>query len=142
MFNAAPHRSVTAYTQVALDTRARYGDDHTLIQLLYDEALLQIGIARSAMERDDPVTKGRAINKATTILVEGLLAALDPDAGGELAANLARLYLYMTDGLVAAHHANDVERLTEVRDLLVGLRDAWAQIKNTPAARQARTAPC
>ncbi len=132
MFSAAARNPAAAYARVALDTSARYADDHTLIQLLYDEALVQIGIAREAMAQQAQQLKGQAINKATTILVEGLLAALDLEAGGELATNLARLYLYMTEGLVAAHRTNNLEQLAEVRDLLEGLRDAWAQIKPAP----------
>jgi len=132
MFSTSTRNPTAAYARVAIDTGVRYADDHTLIQLLYDEALVQIGIARAAMEQHEPQTKGQAINKATTILVEGLLAALDMEAGGELATNLARLYLYMTDGLVAAHRTNNLEQLTEVRDLLEGLRDAWAAIKPSP----------
>lgn len=129
MFSAGPRHPAHAYARVALDTAARYGDDHTLIQLLFDGALTHIGLARGAMERHDVAAKGQAINQATSILVEGLLAALDMEAGGELAQNLARLYLYMTDRLVAAHRTNTIEPLIEVRDLLEGLRDAWSQIR-------------
>jgi flagellar protein FliS len=78
--------------------------------------------------------KGAAISKALDIINNGLRASLDKKAGGEIAANLDALYIYMTERLLTASLQNKTAMLEEVQILLADLRDAWTQIGEKPAA--------
>ena len=132
MFGALQNRAA-AYAQVGVETGVTTADPHKLILMLFDGAILSIATATSAMDRKDIPTKGQAISKAIEIIMNGLKASLDQDAGGELAARLAALYDYMSERLLYANLHNSRPALDEVSDLLHGLREAWEGI--APAAR-------
>jgi len=53
---------------------------------------------------------------------------MDQNVGGDLAADLDRLYEYMTMRLFEASRHNDVEKLNEVGKLLGEIKLAWDQI--------------
>jgi flagellar protein FliS len=123
--------AIKAYTNVGIDSMVMSADPHKLISMLYDGALLAIAKARKGMIDKDIRAKGAAISHAIAIIGEGLHASLDIKVGGELAENLASLYDYMVKRLVAANANNDEAALDEVRNLLVGLQDAWNRIRPT-----------
>ena len=54
---------------------------------------------------------------------------LDKEAGGEIAANLDRLYDYMTLRLMDVHRGQSVEPLDEVGALLGTIRSGWEGIR-------------
>jgi flagellar protein FliS len=88
------------------------------------------------MEAGDVAAKGKAISHAINIIDNGLRAALDHEAGGEIAADLETLYDYMSRRLLLANLRNDATLLDEVDKLLEGLASAWSQISDPaqPAA--------
>jgi flagellar protein FliS len=102
--------------------------------MLYDGALASLSQARDAMARHDLVAKGRAMSKAMSI-VGHLQGTLNMDAGGEVAEELDRLYLYITERLLEANMKGAVEPIDESIKLLTTLRDAWSQIATAPAGR-------
>jgi len=57
-----------------------------------------------------------------------LTAALDVNAGGELAVQLRNLYEYICKEIVLANVQNNVERLDACMGLLDDLRSAWLEI--------------
>ena len=59
------------------------------------------------------------------------------DKGGSLAVNLNNLYLLCTARLLRANLKMDMDSLNSVESILSGLRGAYAQIIETPEARQA-----
>ena len=134
-FRLSPARAV--YQNVSVETSVANASPHQLIVLLFDGAIQAIGDARLSMERRDVRAKGMAIGKATRILGEGLVPALDMERGGAISLNLRNLYEYMMRRLVEANLHNRKEYLEEVLSLLNELRSAWAQI----APRQAPAAP-
>lgn len=137
MFGSFPNRAA-AYAQVGVETGVSTADPHKLILMLFDGALLSIGTASAAMEIRDIPAKGQAISKAIEIIINGLKASLDLNAGGELAARLSALYDYMSERLVYANLHNSRPALDEVHGLLESLREAWAGIApGTPAATAA-----
>jgi len=94
------------------------------------------------MSEGDLVKKSAAITKASTIILDGLRAALDPQ-GGEITQQLDALYDYMNKRLMLAHLKNDIAPLEEVLGLLRELHDAWNRIgaADRPAAANASLHP-
>jgi flagellar protein FliS len=86
------------------------------------------------MENRDIAAKGLAVSKAIEIIINGLKASLDVEAGGELASRLAALYDYMAERLLYANLNNNRAALDEVAGLLQGLREAWQGISPKSAS--------
>ncbi len=76
---------------------------------------------------DIPV-KGRQIGIAVRILEEGLIAPLNLEEGGELAANLQELYRYCVIRVTLANVRNEVAALDEVSRLIELVASGWKQI--------------
>ncbi|MEZ3136813.1 flagellar export chaperone FliS [Stutzerimonas kunmingensis] len=110
----------------SVNTNAQLVDasPHRLIQMLMEGGLARMAQARGAMERGDVALKGMLIGKAVDI-VGGLREALNPEAGGEVAANLDNLYAYMTARLLEANLKNDQTLLDEVAELLREVKAGW-----------------
>jgi flagellar protein FliS len=125
-------RGVSAYAKVGLETSVVAASPHELIVLLFDGALAAIRSALSQMKAGSIPEKGASISKAIEILNGGLRASLDKKAGGDIAASLDALYVYMTERLLQANLHNDPARLEEVQGLLSDLRSAWCQIGAKP----------
>jgi flagellar protein FliS len=125
-------RGVNAYAKVGLETSVISASPHKLIVLLYDGALVAIRSAAAHMATGNIAEKGVAIGKAINIIDSGLRASLDSNAGGEIAANLDALYVYMTKRLLTASLQNKPAMLEEVQVLLADLRAAWMQIGDLP----------
>ncbi len=60
----------------------------------------------------------------------GLRESLDQQNGGEIAANLDRLYEYMVARLVEANIGNDVALIDEVAGLLRNVKSGWDAISH------------
>ncbi len=125
-----PRSAATTYAKVDLESRVNSANQHQLIQMLYDDAILSVAQAVSALERNDIAAKGAAISRAISIIEDGLRASLDPTQGGALAASLDGLYEYMSQRLLLASLRNDPALFSEVKQLLNELREAWASIAN------------
>lgn len=117
-----------AYAKVGLETGVISASPHKLIAMLFDGALLAIVKAEKHMRAGEIAEKGQAISHAMNIINQGLRASLKLKEGGELAANLNALYLYMGERLAEAHLKNDPALLQEVYRLLVDLKSAWDAI--------------
>ncbi|GLC94523.1 flagellar protein FliS [Cupriavidus sp. TA19] len=126
--------AINAYSQVGIQTGAMSASPHRLIVMLFDGARAAIAKARFHMEAGDIPAKGNAISKAIDIIVNGLNAVLDHEAGGEIAGDLEALYDYMVRRLMQANLRNDAALLTEVDGLLGNLASAWAEIGEQPQA--------
>ncbi|MFC3625585.1 flagellar export chaperone FliS [Vogesella amnigena] len=126
--------ALKAYGQKSLELEVESASPHKLILLLFDGAIQAVKQARFHMENGNVAEKGRLISKAIAIVDEGLLAALDRKAGGELADNLAALYTYCCERLFAANRNNDGAALDEVANLLGELKGAWEEIGKPQAA--------
>ncbi|WP_313055528.1 flagellar export chaperone FliS [Stutzerimonas nitrititolerans] len=110
----------------SVNTNAQLVDatPHRLIQMLMEGGLTRLAQARGAMERNDVALKGALIGK-TIDIVGGLRQGLNLEAGGEVAANLDSLYIYMTTRLVEANRKNDPTILDEVAGLLREIKSGW-----------------
>ncbi len=124
------NRSALAqYRQINAQTGVVDADPHRLIQLLLDGAIDRIAQARGALASGDRAATGEALGKALGI-IGGLQGCLDRDRGGEVAANLDRLYDYMTRRLADVHRGEGAAPLDEVSGLLVTIRSGWEGIRS------------
>lgn len=121
-------RGVNAYAQVGMGTQVSAASPHKLITMLFDGAMTAIANAIRQMAEDNIPAKGKSISHAILIIESGLNGALNHEAGGEIAANLEALYVYMSNRLLQANLENDPAKLEEVRKLLGELRVAWDAI--------------
>ena len=121
-----------AYANVGLETGVVAANPHQLILMLFDGAELAVRMAIKHMNEGDLAKKSAAITKASTIILDGLRAALDPQQGGSIAQQLDALYDYMNKRLMLAHLNNQTAPLEEVLGLLRELHDAWRQIGAAP----------
>jgi flagellar protein FliS len=94
--------------------------------MLFDAAITYIGVARQAITRSDYELKGKMISKSIAV-VNGLKDCLDM-SHGELPKNLHDLYEYMVERLFQANYTSDQATITEVKNLLQNVREAWVQI--------------
>lgn len=117
-----------AYANVGLETGVVAASPHQLIIMLYEGAELAVRMAIKHMNEGDIAKKSAAISKASSIILDGLRAALDPQQGGDIAQQLGALYDYMNNRLMLAHVNNQTAPLEEVQGLLRELRGAWQQI--------------
>lgn len=130
MFGSSRH-GVNAYAQVGKETGVLAASPHKLITMLYEGAIKAIDQAAVHMAAGDIEKKGEAVAKAVQIILVGLRASLNQEAGGDLAANLDSLYDYMARRLFEANIKNDPEMLAEVRTLLLDIKGAWDEIGDT-----------
>lgn len=126
------NKAANAYFQTKMTTT----DQGQLLIMLYDGALRYLAQARDKILAKDYAAKGVLISKVIDIINE-LSASLNMEKGGSLATNLNNLYVLCTARLLQANLKMNIESLDSVTQILSGLRSAYAQIVETPEARQA-----
>jgi len=123
-------RAASAYASVNLESRASSSGGVDLVILLIEGVLDRIKLAKAAIAQRDIQQKITQLNKALSIIGEGLRAHLDVRSGGEIAQNLDDLYAYCSVRLLQANSKNDVSALDEIVRLLSPLLDAWVSLRN------------
>ena len=126
-------QSVRSYADIGLETQVLSASPERLITLLYLGARAAIGQARIHLQEGRVAERGAAISKAIKIVDEGLKTGLNMEAGGEIAANLARLYDYIVRTLLTANLKADTEQLDIADRLLADLAEAWQTSIDRPA---------
>ena len=114
---------ISAYQDSTITTQSK----ERLIVLLYDGAIKFMKLAIQELEADNYQAKGQYIIKAKDIIDE-LNAVLDMDAGGEIAANLRQLYLFMNRRLSEANSERNPQMIREVIQLMEELNQSWKAI--------------
>ncbi len=107
-----------------------------LVVLLYRGALDSIGSARRHLASGDIRSRSRSLTRAIEIVAE-LNQSLDHGRGGEVSANLARLYDYVL-GRLTEGNTKQVDRpLEEAERLLNKVLEGWleCQTDTTPAVK-------
>jgi flagellar protein FliS len=116
-------KGLDTYQEVAITTQSR----GRLVVMLYDGAIKFLKQAVSELNDGDMNEKGVYINKAMDIINE-LNNVLDMEAGGEVAENLRKLYMFMTRHLSSANIKKDPQMINEVIKLLEELNQGWKAI--------------
>lgn len=103
------------------------------VVLLYDGILVRVHNAANAAAAGDYVRQHQEVTRAIEIL-RGLLAALDLEAGGKLAAGLADTYRANMQALLHTVGKKNAEAsCRRIGEGLRSLRNAWAEIAGMPA---------
>ncbi len=113
-----------AHAYLAVDAQSR--SPLELVVMLYDGALRFVQQARDAEDRGDVRARAAAISRTLAIIGE-LQSTLNMEEGKEIAAELDRLYHYITRRLVDVTVKREIAALDEVQKLLSTLRDGWVQ---------------
>ena len=116
-------KGIGAYQQTAIGTQSK----GRLIVMLYDGAIKFMRLAIKELEVGNHAAKGQYLNRAQDILNE-LNAVLDVEAGGEVAENLRKLYLFMNRRLSEANVKRDPQMIEEVITLMEELNQSWKAI--------------
>ncbi len=120
---------IAAYQQVGAESSVRGADPHQLIVMLFDATEIALQTAKQQIEARDIVGKSDSINKAISIILEGLSASLNVEQGGELAERLQALYAYMVTRLIHANARMDISAIEEVERLIGDIASAWREIR-------------
>jgi flagellar protein FliS len=118
-----------------LESKVLSADPVGLIGVLYEAAIDSVCDAREYLTAKDIAARSKAICKAVQI-VDHLNASLDHGAGGDIARNLASLYVYIRQRLLDANLSQTEEPLTEVLRLLTTLAEAWQGIRPERETRE------
>lgn len=114
---------ISAYRDNNVTTQPR----GRLIVLLYEGAIKFLRQAIGAIEAKDYEKKAKYLGRALDIIYE-LDYSLDVEAGGEVVANLRRLYDFMRRHLTEANLSLDTEQIRQVISLLEDLNEGWRAI--------------
>lgn len=123
--------AINAYTRMDVDMAAMVASPHKLVLMLFDAAIKSIAKARLAMQKKQVKVKCDAIDRAISIIQDGLQLSLDTKNGGPIAENLNALYEYMCIQLALANAQNDVAKLDEIGRMLLDFKKSWEQIETS-----------
>lgn len=110
------------YKKTSVESASR----EKLLLMMYEGAIRYVKKAIIAAESKDIAGRGINIGHAFDIIME-LNNTLDHEVGGELAASLEQLYMFMTDQLTKANISGDPKPLKDALKVLEILYSGWQQ---------------
>lgn len=123
------NKGANQYRQVGMTSEVEGADPHRLIQMLMEGALTRMSQAKGMMEQKNHEGKAKLLGRVMEIIAT-LQSSLDHDKGGDISANLERLYDYMNRRLLEASSANDTTMIDEVMSLLLEVKSGWDGIRD------------
>ena len=110
-----------------------------LVCLLYSKAIEKLNQARVHLAARRIHERSEAIGRTMEIIAE-LQGSLNAEAGGEIAGNLERLYVYVQEKLVEANTQQTEPPLAESIRLLTTLHEGWKECRDKTTQRGLRAA--
>ena len=104
---------IAAYQDNAVSTQSK----GRIIVMLCDSAIKFMRLAIMEMEKKNYKAKGRYLNKTVDIIDE-LNVSLDMDTGGEIASNLRKRYIFMSNRLSEANVKCDPQMVLDAIKLM------------------------
>jgi flagellar protein FliS len=123
------------YHAINLGAQTANASPVQLVLILIDGLLEELARTRAHIVARRIELKARSLDKCVDIL-NGLSSALDLDHGGEVVANLARLYEYCAWRLYRSGSELDPAMVDEVIGLLQTLRSGWQGVQDQQKAPQ------
>jgi flagellar protein FliS len=111
-----------------------------LVPLLYEHLLVNLKRGSLQIRRGDVEGKFESLGKASDILFE-LIAALDHDAGGEIADRLASLYGFWANEISQAGYQLDAARVDRVALMVDDLKESWVEAARSIETRVGAVGP-
>lgn len=130
--------SMDAETYKTVDTIGK--SQIELVLQVYDGAISELNAAR-AKYTDQRFADGYNHLQRAERMVTHLYTTLDMEAGGEVAANLAKLYAWVITKLHEVQATKDMARFDECLKVLHNLREAWATIRTQALPRRTEPGP-
>ena len=122
------HDAYSDYHAVHLDAQTSRATPVELVLLLTDGVLAELARARGHIVGKRYEQKAVSLNKCTE-LINGVSSSLDFEQGGEVVANLGRLYEYCTGRLYLAGINLDPTLIDEVTTLLTTIKQGWLGVQ-------------
>ena len=97
-----------------------------LVCLLYSKAIERLHLARTRLEEGNSAACSEAIARAMEVVLE-LIGSLNMEKGGEVAQNLAALYLYVQEQLAKASTERTGEPIDSAVGVLTTLLEGWKE---------------
>lgn len=121
----------SSYHSTNLDAQTSRASPVELVLVLTDGLLEELARARGHIVGKRYELKANSLNKCTEI-INGLSSSLDYEQGGEIVANLGRLYDYCAARLYRAGVDMEPAIIDEVSGLLTTIKQGWlgVQAKN------------
>ncbi len=107
-------------------TQVTTSSPEKILLMLYDGAINFSRIAVEKAAKGDKSERGRYVSKAQAIVAE-LMNTLDHEVGGDIAAQLERLYMFIINEYVQANVNNSVSSLENTIKILSILRETWVE---------------
>ncbi len=111
------------YQEVAVQTSS----PTKLVVMLYEGSIRFLRQSIAAIQSKDLDRKRQSIDRAVAV-IQHLQGTLDMDRGSDVAAELDRLYTYITSKIVEGSGKLEVAPLEEAIKLLTVLLSGWEQI--------------
>jgi flagellar protein FliS len=112
-----------AYREVAVQTSS----PTRLVVMLYEGAIRFLRESVTAIETKDLIRKRQAVDRAVAI-IQHLQGTLDMERGGNVAADLHRLYSYIASRILAGSAKLETAPLEEAIKLLNVLLAGWEEV--------------
>ena len=109
-----------------------------LVVMLYEGAISNLEKAIALVKDGGKIAAGdienygNCLQKTMDIIAE-LEASLNMDEGGEIARNLMSLYVFFNKRILAATMSHNAKDLSDVRGMLIELKDSWVAASNSAA---------
>lgn len=129
MYRSAGHLGGAGarYRNIENQSRVDGASPHKLIAILFEELIRAIDAMKLAMERGDFARQADRQARALSIL-QALDASLDHAKGGEVAANLSKVYRQGHRLITAGARDKQPEHIDRAKTMLGGIADAWQSI--------------
>lgn len=116
--------SLKAYKSVAVDSQKNVATPHKMVQMLLAGILERLAKAKTAIEQGNIPLRGELIGRSIDIISE-LQAALDHEAGGEIATNLGNLYDFCVQELLQANANAEQLHIDNAAKIIREIKEAW-----------------
>ena len=117
------YKRSNTYQEIAVQTSS----PTKLVVMLYEGAIRFLGQSVTAIESKDIDTKRQSIDRAMAV-IQHLQSTLDRDRGGDVAAELDRLYIYITSKVLEGSTKLQTGPIEEAIKLLNVLLSGWEEI--------------
>jgi flagellar secretion chaperone FliS len=129
MYRATSHfgGAGARYRNIEAQSRIDGASPHKLIAILFEELLRATDALKLAMERADIARQADRQARALSIL-QALDASLDLEKGGQVAANLSKIYREGRRLIALAGREKNPAHVDRARAMLAEIASAWEQI--------------